>query len=68
MTTVALSGGIATFTGLADNTAEATTLLFTGGGLTSVPSVPDRRQPGAGQQARRSDADPRQQRLPASRS
>ena len=39
-TAVTLKGGIATFTGLADNTAESATLQFTGGGLTSPPSGP----------------------------
>ena len=35
-----VSGGIARFTGLADQTAGTISLLFTGGGLTSIPSVP----------------------------
>jgi len=37
-TSVTVSGGVATFTNLADNKAETITLQFTGGGLTSVPS------------------------------
>jgi hypothetical protein len=37
-TSVTVSGGVATFTNLADNKAETLTLQFTGGGLTSVPS------------------------------
>ena len=39
-TTVTLAGGIATFAGLADDTAESTTLKFTAGSLSSSPSVP----------------------------
>ena len=39
-TTATVSGGVATFTNLADNTAETITLAFTGGGLTSAPSIP----------------------------
>jgi hypothetical protein len=39
-TTVTLAGGIATFAGLADDTAEITTLKFTAGNLSSSPSVP----------------------------
>ena len=35
-----MSGGIATFTDLADDTAETITLEFTGGGLTSAASGP----------------------------
>ena len=35
-TTATLSGGMATFTNLADNTAETITLQFTGGGLSSA--------------------------------
>ena len=35
-----VSGGIARFTGLADQTAGNISLLFTGAGLTSIPSVP----------------------------
>src|SRR5262249_50819889 len=37
-TSVTVSGGVATFTNLADNKAETLTLQFTGGGFTSVPS------------------------------
>ena len=37
-TTVTLSGGVATFTNLADDKAETIALEFNGGGLTSVPS------------------------------
>ena len=37
-TTTKLVGGVATFTNLADNTAETITLTFTGGGLTSSPT------------------------------
>ena len=35
-----VSGGVATFTGLADDAAGTITLQFTGAGLTSIPSVP----------------------------
>ncbi|MFI5456840.1 MAG: hypothetical protein ACHRXM_15455 [Isosphaerales bacterium] len=38
MTTVTVSGGVATFTTLADDTAETISLTFTGGGLTAGPS------------------------------
>jgi virginiamycin B lyase len=37
-TAVTVSGGVATFTNLADNKAETLTLQFSGGGFTSVPS------------------------------
>jgi hypothetical protein len=37
-TSVTLSGGVATFTNLADNKAESLTLEFAGGSLTSAPS------------------------------
>ena len=37
-TSVTVSGGVATFTGLADNTAESITLLFTSGSLTPAVS------------------------------
>ena len=37
---VTVSGGVATFGGLFDNTAETITLAFTGGGLTSAASDP----------------------------
>ena len=37
--TVTVSGGVATFTDLADDTAETITLEFTSGGLTSVTST-----------------------------
>ena len=37
-TTATVSGGVATFTNLDDETAETVTLTFTGGGQTSVPS------------------------------
>jgi len=36
--TATVAGGVATFTGLADNTAETLSLRFTGGGLTSLPT------------------------------
>jgi hypothetical protein len=39
-TTVTVSGGVATFTNLADNTAESITLKFTSGGLTPVTTTP----------------------------
>ena len=39
-TAVAVSGGIATFSDLSDNTATSITLRFAGGGLTSPASVP----------------------------
>ncbi len=39
-TPVTLEGGVATFTGLFDKTAETITLTFTGGGLTSPTSNP----------------------------
>jgi len=39
-TTVAVSGGIATFTNLADNTAETITLVFTSPGLAKATSNP----------------------------
>ena len=39
-TTAKVTGGVATFTNLADDTAETITLQFTGGGLTSAPSIP----------------------------
>ena len=35
-----ITGGIATFSDLSDNSAGTITLLFTGAGLTSIPSVP----------------------------
>ncbi len=35
-----VTGGVATFTGLADQTAGTITLQFTGAGITSIPSVP----------------------------
>ncbi len=38
--TATLAGGVATFTNLYDDTAETITLEFTGGGLTSLASVP----------------------------
>ncbi len=38
--TATASGGVATFAGLLDDTAETITLGFTGDGLTSAPSVP----------------------------
>jgi hypothetical protein len=38
--TATLAGGVATFTNLADNAAGTITLQFTGGGVTSAPSVP----------------------------
>ena len=39
-TSVTAVGGVATFTGLGDNTAETITLTFSGGGLTAGPSNP----------------------------
>ena len=37
-TSVTMSGGIATFTNLADDTAETITLAFSGGGFTAGPT------------------------------
>ena len=42
-TTVTRLGGVATFTNLADDTAETITLKFTGGGLTSANVEHNRR-------------------------
>ncbi|MGO9924476.1 MAG: hypothetical protein ACLQIB_58585 [Isosphaeraceae bacterium] len=39
MTSATVSGGVATFTNLADDTAEAITLAFFGGGLSAGPSI-----------------------------
>ena len=46
---VTVSGGVATFAGLAADTAEHLTLEFTGGGLNTLLSNDDRRQPGGDQ-------------------
>ena len=47
--TVTVSGGVATFTNLADDTAEHIALEFTSGGLAYDLSDSDRGQPGGGQ-------------------
>ena len=48
-TTVTVSGGVATFTNLADNKAETISLNFTSGSLTECHFHQHRRQPGGGQ-------------------
>ncbi len=48
--TATVSGGVATFTGLADQKVETITLAFTGGGLTSATSSPVTVGPGVATQ------------------